>query len=85
MALAPADVKASFDWRPFQTLAGAIAGYTTADALSLPITTSILASLGGAATATAPALKVAGDFGWRALRPRQGPYRYVSQFHNELF
>jgi len=76
------NIKASIELRPFATLAGAIAGYTAAGALSLPITSSILA---GAASATAPALKIASDFGWRGLRPRQGPYRYVSQFHDELF
>jgi Family of unknown function (DUF6236) len=74
------NLKTSFDWRPFVTVAGAFAGYQAAGAMSLPMTTSILAG----AAATASALKIAGDFGWRGLRPRQGPYRYVSQFHNEL-
>jgi hypothetical protein len=78
-------LKASFELRPFVTLVGAIAGYKAAGDMSLPMTTSILTSLGGAAIATAPALKIAPDFGWRGLRPRQGPYRYVSQFHHELF
>jgi hypothetical protein len=75
------NLKTSFDWRPFVTVAGAFAGYQAAGAMSLPMTTSILAG----AAATASALKIAGDFGWRGLRPRQGPYRYVSQFHDELF
>jgi hypothetical protein len=77
--------KASVELRPFATLTGAIAGYMAAGAVNLPATTTLLASLGGAASATAPALKIACDFGWRGLRPRQGPYRYVSQFHDELF
>lgn len=79
------NIKASFELRPFATIAGAIAGYAGAGALNLPASTALLASLGGAASATAPALKIAGDFGWRGLRPRQGPYRYVSQISNELF
>jgi Family of unknown function (DUF6236) len=80
------NLKASFDWRPIATLRDAIVAYMAANALSLPATTSILAGLVGAASGSASAIKIASDdFGWRGLRPRQGPYRYVSQFHNELF
>ena len=79
------NLKASFELRPFVTLAGGMAAFASGQTLGLPATTSLLAGLGGAAAATAPALKVAGDFGWRGLRPTQGPYRYVSEYHNELF
>lgn len=75
--------KSTFEIRPFQTLAGALAGSQFA---SLTATQIALSAVTGAALATAPALKLSFDgFEWRGLRPRLGPYRYVYQFHHELF
>jgi hypothetical protein len=77
--------KTSFDLRPFVTAAGGVAAYGVGIERGLPASAAILAGIGGAVLATAPALKLAGDFGWRGLKRRLGPYRYVYQFHNELF
>jgi hypothetical protein len=71
--------KASFDLRPIVTAIAGSASYILASELRLS------AAILGAAVATAPALKLAGDFGWRGLKRRLGPYCYVYQFHNELF
>jgi len=79
------NIKASVELRPFVSLAGGIATYGLTALQGLPTSASVLAGLGGAAAATAPALKLSADCGWRGLKPRQGPYRYVSQYHNELF
>jgi hypothetical protein len=79
------NLKASFELRPFVTLGSGMVAFASGQTLGLPTTASLLAGLGGAAAATAPALKLGGDFGWRGLRPTQGPYRYVSQYHRELF
>lgn len=79
------NLKASIELRPFVTLAGGIAAFTSGQTLGLPATAALLAGLGGAAAVTAPALKLAADFGWRGLRPTHGPYRYISQYHSELF
>jgi Family of unknown function (DUF6236) len=79
------NLKTSFELRPFVTLESGMAAFAAGQTFGLPATTSLLAGLGGAAAATAPALKLSGDFGWRGLRPTQGPYRYVSRYHSELF
>jgi len=77
--------KASIELRPFATVAGGAVGFSAALASGLPISAAALASISGAMLATAPALKLSADFGWRGLKKRIGPYRYVYQFHNELF
>jgi hypothetical protein len=77
--------KTSVELRPFVTgLAGASAfGIGTATGLSAAA--AVLAGIGGALAATAPALKLSADFGWRGLQRRMGPYRYVYSFQNQLF
>jgi hypothetical protein len=79
--------KASVELRPFVTAIGGASAYGLGTAHGLPASAAILAGIAGAAAAaaTAPALKIAGDFGWRGLRRRVGPYRYVYQFHAEPF
>jgi len=62
-----------------------VAAFGVGMANDLPVTANVLAGIGGAITATAPALKFQGDFGWRGLKRRLGPYRYVYHFHQELF
>ena len=79
------NLKASIELRPFVTLGGGMAAFASGQTLGLPVTTALLAGLAGSAAASAPAVKLAGDFVWRGLRPTQGPYRYVSQYHSELF
>lgn len=75
--------KSTFEFRPFQTLAGALAGSQLA---ALTATQFALSLATGAALATAPALKLSFDgFEWRGLQPRLNAYRYVYQFHRELF
>lgn len=78
--------KPTYEFRPFATLAGALTAFVGAQSLGLPSSQAVLAGFGGAATATAPALKLSFDgFQWRGLRPRLGPYRYVYDFHREIF
>lgn len=78
--------KSTYEFRPFASLAAAISSYLGAQTIGLSHSQAVLAGFGGAATATAPALKLSFDgFEWTGLRPRLGPYRYVYQFHNELF
>jgi len=77
--------KASVELRPIVTAIGGAGAYGLGTASGLVTTAAILAGIGGAVAATAPALKLAGDFGWCGLRRRLGPYRYVYQFKSELF
>lgn len=79
--------KTTYEVRPFQTAAGALTGYITgAASFGLPVTSNLVTTLAGAAVATAPALKLSFDgFEWQGLKPRIGPYRYVYQFHREVF
>lgn len=74
--------KASVDTRPFLAAGAGIAAYGVGTTAGLTASAAILA---GASAATAPSLRVGADFGWRGLKRRLGPYRYVYQFHNELF
>ena len=80
-----ANLKASIEFRPFVTAGAGIAAFALGAASALPASTAFLAGISGAAAATALALKFSADFGWRGLKRRLGPYRYVYQFHNELF
>lgn len=77
-----ANYKVSFDLRPFVPL---IAGVTAYHVSELASSSAILAGIGGALGAAGSVLKLTGDFGWRGLKRRLGPYRYVYQFHKELF
>jgi len=74
--------KASVDLGPLVT-AGVAYGLGTVAGLSA--STAILAGIGAAVAAGAPTLILRTEFGWRGLKKRLGPYRYVYQFHNELF
>lgn len=80
-----ANVKASVELRPFVTAAGGVIGIGASLNQGLPASAAVLAGVGGAIAATAPALKISADFGWRGLKSRLGPYRYVYQYHKELF
>jgi len=77
------NLKASLDLKPFSVIAGGIAGYIGTSALAE--TSAAIGAIAGVAAASHSALKISADFGWRGLRDRTNPYRYVSQFHNELF
>jgi hypothetical protein len=78
--------KATYELRPFATLAGALAGFLGSNAITMSATGSALTAILGGLTATAPALKLSFDgLKWDRLRQRQGPYRYVYDFHKELF
>jgi hypothetical protein len=78
------NLKSSLELRPFATVAGGLAGW--AAGYGLPLSQQILRAAAGAATASTSALKISsGDFGWRGLKQRPGPYRYVALFHGELF
>lgn len=80
------NLKTSYKFRPFQTLSGTLVGAFGGQAADLSMSQSVLAGITGAAIATAPAFELSWDrFEWKGLRPRQGPYKYVYQFHNELF
>jgi hypothetical protein len=80
------NLKTSFDLRPFAPALAGVNAYSLGTTHGLAASAAILAGIGAAAVATAPAaLKLTGDFGWRGLKRRLGPYRYVFQFHNELF
>jgi hypothetical protein len=80
-----ANFKASFEIRPFVTAIAGASAYRIGTAHRLGACAAILAGIGGAVAASTPSLKLAGDFGWRGLRPRVSPYRYVYKFHKELF
>jgi hypothetical protein len=81
LPLRVSNLKVSFSVQPFVTVAAGIAGWHLAASTGLPLVTSALAA---AATATAPALKISGDFGFRGLENRTSPYRYVSSIYKEL-
>ena len=78
-------LKTSVKLRPFQTLAGAMGGVGLGHMQSLPHSGQVMASILGATVATAPALEISADMGWRGLRNAQSPFLYVSSFHREVF
>jgi hypothetical protein len=75
------NLKTSLDLKPFSMVRDGLAVYLGATALGA--TSTLVTSLTGAAAMAS--IKIAGDFGWRGLKDRTNPYRYVSQFHKELF
>lgn len=77
--------KASVELRPIVTAVAGVSIFGLSTISGLAASAAVLAGIGGAVAATAPALKLGADFGWRGLKRRLGPYRYVYQFHNELF
>jgi hypothetical protein len=74
-------VKTSIDLKPFAMVRDGLTAYLGATALGT--TTALTAALVSASAAAS--LKITPDFGWRGLRDRSSPYRYVSSFHKELF
>jgi hypothetical protein len=75
------NLKTSVDLKPFSMVRDGLVAFLGATALGA--TSAFIASLTGAAAAAS--IKITGDFGWGGLRDRTNPYRYVSQFHKELF
>ena len=59
--------------------------YGFATAVHMPSSAAVLAAIGSALSATIPSFEWSNDLGWTGLRKRLGPYRYVYQFHKELF
>lgn len=76
------NIKASLDLRPFTSVAAVVVGWQTGLMYGMPISS---AAASAAISGVAASFKIGGDFGVQSLRPRQGPYRYVSQFHKEIF
>lgn len=79
------NLRLSFEARPFVSIGTFLTTLTAAQALHLNSTTALLAALGASATASGSFLKLSADLGWRGLRPRRGPFRYVADYHNEIF
>ena len=73
-----ANLKVSLDLRPFTSGAAVIAAWEYAKVFDMALPACVLAG-------AAASIKIGGDFGLQKIRPRQGPYRYVYRFHNELF
>lgn len=72
------NLKCSVDLRSFNTLAAAMVGWKAVERYEMPIT-------GAALFGVAASVIIGADFGLQRIRPLQGPYRYVSQYHQELF
>jgi hypothetical protein len=72
------DLRSSFELRPFAALAAGAGGWQWGAEYDMPMIGALL----GVAAAT---FKINNDFGMRGVRLRATPYRYVYQFHSELF
>lgn len=80
------DFKIDYKFRPLATLGGALTGVLGGQVANLTATQAVLSSVAGAALATSSILELSWKgYEWQGLKPRQGPYRYVYEFHNELF
>jgi hypothetical protein len=75
--------KATFELRPFEIIAGGIAGYLGASAMEL--SQAALAATGGAALGAKSMLKISADIGWRGLRRRRSPFAYAAEIGKGLF
>ena len=73
-----ADLKASFELRPFAALVAGAGGWKWGEEYEMP---AIAAALG----VMAASLKINQDFGMRRATLRSSPYRYVYRFHAEVF
>jgi hypothetical protein len=73
-------VRAQIDLRPFPSFMAALVGWEAGVSYGKP-----LALVSSVLTGVAASIKVGGDLGTQKIRPRQGPFRYVSQFHQEVF
>lgn len=79
------DFKIDYKFRPLATIGGAITGVLGGQ-IALTATQTALAGVAGAAIATASILELSWKgFEWRGLKNRSSPYRYVYNFHRELF
>jgi Family of unknown function (DUF6236) len=76
------NLKVSLDLRPFTTIAAAVStwGAATVSGFQLPTATAV-----AGLSAVGSSIKIGADFGLQTIKPWQGPYRYVSQFHQEVF
>jgi hypothetical protein len=72
------NLKASFELRPFNTIAAGLVGWQAGVLYGMPLASALLAGAGAS-------FKISADLGTPSIRPRQGPYRYVYQFHREVF
>ena len=72
------NVKMSIDLRPFNTVAAAMVAWQAGKDFGMPLSSAIIAG-------ASASIKFGADFGMQRVRPRQGPYRYVSRFHQEVF
>jgi Family of unknown function (DUF6236) len=79
------DFKASFEIRPLVHLQVGAAAYGLGSVAGLSSTTNALAAVSTALVSAASCLKISNGFGWKGIKRKMGPYRYVYQFHNELF
>ncbi|WP_108519331.1 DUF6236 family protein [Bradyrhizobium algeriense] len=75
--------KTTLDLKPFEIVAGGLAGYLGAAPLGL--SSDVLAGVCGAAMAAKSILNIKADIGWRSLKPRATPFAYVARFNKELF
>jgi hypothetical protein len=80
------NLRTSGEIRPLAALAVGIAAFAGPMEFGLPTSAAVLTGIAGAAVSNASALKLSYDgIEFRPLRPRQGPWRYVYNFHKELF
>ena len=77
--------KPQFEARPFASIGAFLSAWAAGRAAHLDMTTALLGGFGAAALASGSFLKLTADPGWRGLRPRPGPFRYVADYHTEVF
>jgi hypothetical protein len=73
-------VRIQMDLRPFASVMAMLGGWKVGESYGEPLALASAVLAGVAAS-----IKVGGDFGIQKIRPRQGPFRYVSHFHYEVF
>lgn len=80
------NVKTSGEVLPIAAIAGGIAVFKGSMELGLPISTAVWGGIGGAVATNFSALKIKHEgIEFRSFRKGQGPWRYVYDFHKELF
>jgi hypothetical protein len=78
--------KMAFDLKPFELIAGGIAGVLAAVNLAhLSATGTVLAGIGGAVAAAKSAFKLTADISLQSIKRRSSPFAYVAYAHSELF
>lgn len=79
------NLKMNYEVRPGELVAGALAGILGQQVV-LTSTQAAIAGVAGAGWALRSAIKITFDgFEWRGMKPRLGPYKYVHDFHREVF